>query len=361
MLSNTTMANIGRFKMDKDCETIISGVQDFNGDYIKMISRVQRLLIENTEWFYRYTEYAEKINKNLKTIRENKQKFHEWSPLYLYMNVTAAKGQGIFSLRYLGQDVAKLKVAPGKITVSTKGFDDNNKLFFGCLIELVDDEWQSDKAASFRRYFSSPDGVVGKVKKRNEEHRIESMFLTEFEKKKSIDKILCNIQPVKIAGIARFQMPTPISASDINNVKFVGPAGGGIDIMSRIGTGSSTKLCIMELKDENVSKEPPTKAILQGLAYAVFIRELLRSKSGEEWWKIFGFSGKLPAQLELYVTCVMPTSVKNNDMSFGGKIIETGKDSFNLNYVYFVEKNKIKSTETSLKQCIVKTHKAQLL
>ncbi|MEI7615358.1 MAG: hypothetical protein WCJ54_01495, partial [Actinomycetota bacterium] len=211
--------------MDKDCETIISEVQDFNGDYIKMISRVQRLLVEHTEWFNRYVEYAAKINTNLGSIRKNKLKFHEWAPLYLYMNVAAAKGQGIFSLRYLGQDVAKLKVGIGKITISTKGFDENNKASFGCTIELVDDEWKSDKAASFRRYFSSPDGVVGKLKKRNEEHRIESMFLTEFEKKKSIDKVLCNIQPVKIAGIARFQMPTPLSASDINNIKYVGPAG----------------------------------------------------------------------------------------------------------------------------------------
>jgi len=342
--------------MDKDCETIISEVQDFNGDYIKMISRVQRLLVEHTEWFNRYVEYAAKINTNLGAIRKNKLKFHEWAPLYLYMNVAAAKGQGIFSLRYLGQDVAKLKVGIGKITISTKGFDENNKASFGCTIELVDDEWKSDKAASFRRYFSSPDGVVGKLKKRNEEHRIESMFLTEFEKKKSIDKVLCNIQPVKIAGIARFQMPTPLSASDINNIKYVGPAGGGIDIISRIGTGGTTKLCIMELKDENVSKEPPAKAILQGLAYAVFIRELLRSKSGEEWWKIFGFSGKLPKPLELYVTCVMPSSVKNNDTSFSNKVITTGKDTFNLNYIYFdKEDNVVGRIETSLKLCIAKS------
>ena len=185
-------------------------------------------------------------------------------------------------------------------------------------------------------------------KKRNEEHRIESMLLTEFAKKKGEDKIIRNIQPVKIAGIARFQMPTPLYASDIKNVKYAGPSGGGIDILSRIGTGNATKLCIMELKDENAPKEPPAKAILQGLAYATFIRELLRSKCGQEWWKIFGFSGKLPEQLELCVACVMP-SISNNDTSFANKIIKTAKDSFHLNYIYFHEKdNKVVDIDTSI-------------
>ena len=84
--------------------------------------------------------------------------------------------------------------------------------------------------------------------------------MTGFSKKSSTGKILCNIQPVKLAGIARFQMPTPFRVSDINNVKYTGSTGGGIDIIARIRKGSTTKLCIMELKDENKLKEPPAKA-----------------------------------------------------------------------------------------------------
>ena len=182
------------------------------------------------------------------------------------------------------------------------------------------------------------------------------MFLTKFSKKSRKDKYLCNIQPVKIAGIARFQMPTPIRASDIKNLRYAGPSGGGIDILSRIGTGKATKLCIMELKDENNSKETPVKAIQQGLAYATFIRELLRSNSGKVWWKIFGFSGKLPEQVELYVACVMP-SIDNNDTSFANKIIKTTKDSFHLHYIYFQEVIKVAKVMTSLKQCSAKNHK----
>ena len=45
--------------------------------------------------------------------------------------------------------------------------------------------------------------------------------------------------------------------------------------------------------------------------------------------------GKLPEPLDLFVTCVMPSSVKNNDTPFSNKVITTGKDTPNLNYIYF--------------------------
>jgi hypothetical protein len=151
-------------------------------------------------------------------------------------------------------------------------------------------------------------------------------------------------------------MPTPLYASNITNIKYAKSAGGGIDILSRIGKSNKTKLCIMELKDENTAKEPPEKVILQSLAYATFIRELLRSDSGQKWWKIFGFGGKIPRQLELYVASVMPSreNMREKDRSFADVIIKTGEDSFHLDYIYFhVVANKIVDIETSLKQCKV--------
>ena len=325
------------------------------GDFIKncknMISHVQDLLKQNTEWISRYAEYAVKINANMEKIKGLKKKrFHEWAPLYLYMTVLQAKGQMQFVLRYLGQDVAKLKVVTDKITISTKGFDKTNEKFFECAeytLKLEETEWTSAAAASFRSHFLN-NPKASNLGKRNEEHRIESMLLTEFSKKSGKDKVLCNIQPVKLAGVARFQMPTPLYASDIKNVEFAKWEGGGIDIISRIGKG--IKLCIMELKDENAPKESPAKAILQGLAYATFITELLRSESGQEWWKIFGFSGKIPEQLELDVACVMP-SINNNDTFFANEIIKIAKDSFHLHYIYFQEVIKIAKVMTSLKQC----------
>lgn len=37
--------------------------------------------------------------------------------------------------------------------------------------------------------------------------------------------------------------------------------GGGINVLARVGRGLETKLAILELKDENISSEPPEKAI----------------------------------------------------------------------------------------------------
>lgn len=323
----------------------------FNIECQNTVLKVQDLLNQNPEWKTRYEEYAEKIIADSKLIREMKQKFREWKPLFLYMNVTSAKSNLIFSLRYLGQDVAKLKVGSDKITISTEGFGEKNLRDFKCEVNLNNCQWRSKETKSFRNHFSDNPKRTKDSGKGNDEHRIESLLLSEFSKKSSEDKILCNIQPVKLAGITRFQMPTSINASNINKLEYSGSHGGGIDILSRIGTGGGVKLCIMEVKDTNNTQETPAKAIQQGLAYATFIRELLRSNSGEAWWKLFGFNGKLPTQLKLYVACVMP-SKNNNDISFTDQVVEVGKDNIRFHYLYYKEsENKFAEMETSLNEC----------
>jgi hypothetical protein len=44
----------------------------------------------------------------------------------------------------------------------------------------------------------------------------------------------------------------------------------------------------------------------QAIAYATFIARLLRSDSGKEWYKIFGFTKDIPAELTIDVAIVMP-------------------------------------------------------
>ena len=117
------------------------------------INKVQELLTTNPEWIDRYHQYAIAINKNLERLAEKKTKFHEWSPLHLYMNVKEAKSGLLFSLRYLGQDVAKLKVKGDEITISTKGFEGNNERDFRCNIKLDDVDWRSKEASEFRKHF----------------------------------------------------------------------------------------------------------------------------------------------------------------------------------------------------------------
>jgi hypothetical protein len=71
-------------------------------------------------------------------------------------------------------------------------------------------------------------------------------------------------------------MPTAISASDI--IKF---GGGHIDILART---TGRKITVIELKDENVDKEPIEKVLTQATAYSIFLLNLLRSDYGKQWY-----------------------------------------------------------------------------
>ena len=327
-------------------------------EFKDVVEKAQELLSNHAEWRERYKCYANEIIVNIERIMDKKRKFHQWAPLYLYMNISNAKGAAsTFNLRYLGQAVANLNINKnGAVTLKDTRFRENNNRDFGCEAYISDkgERWDGNKAIKFRRHFSKyPYRAKGADNKLNEEHRVESMLLTEFSKRIGKDKniLFHNIQPVKIADIARFQMPTPFKASE-GEVEYTGK-GGGIDILARIGKGKGTKLCIMEVKDEYLEQEPPKAAIKQGLVYATFIRELLRSECGNNWWKIFGFSKDVPKKLVLYIACVMPfnESAKETDKSFSGCRLNIGEDVFELHYVYFKEENrKVKYAETSLRK-----------
>ncbi|MDP8258431.1 MAG: hypothetical protein P9L90_03310 [Candidatus Aadella gelida] len=336
-----------------------------NNEFTEVIEKTQKLLSDNHEWKDRYENYARGISDNIEGIKNIKKKFHQWAPLYIYMNVGEAKGSAsTFNLRYLGQAVADLNIANGDVKLKGKKEKEKNtcaiknKRDFNCDVNVSPKGvgWREEQAVEFRRHFSKYPIRTKDNNKGNEEHRIESMLLTEFSKNKGKDKRkeLHNIQPVLMAKKARFQMPTPLSASDKKNIKYSGTGGGGIDIMARVGggRGNGTKFCIVEVKDEYLKTEPPKTAIKQALVYATFIRELLRSEQGDIWWRIFGRGGKVLSKLKICVTCAMPfpASDEKPDKSFGGNQLNIGEDVFELHYIYFREEtNRIKHVETSLR------------
>ena len=269
--------------------------------------------------------------------------FHEWSPLYVYLNTTSAKNAKAsvnYDLRYMGQTVAVLKGNKNhKHTLDTRNYEEKNKRDFGCDKHLASADWRGKEVAEFRDIFvKRKDPRQNSNNKCNQEHRLQSLLLTEFSKNKN--KALRGIQPVSIGG-ARFPMPTPINASKHQKEEYcTGLTGGGIDILARTGKGGkATHLCVMELKDENTKREPPREVMGQALAYATFIHELLRSTCGSKWWNLFGFKGEVPKRLVLYAVCVMP-STDNDDKSFGGERLDFDGDIIELHYLYFSEDNK---------------------
>jgi len=307
------------------------------------------VLKEHPEWRERYAKYAAKIIENEPFIRTMRSRFREWSPLKLYFNVSSAllaKRRVFFSLRYLGQAVADLIGHEEKIMLSTKGYDEKNLRDFDCSIQLNNALWKEKSAGEFRSHFKNRPAIRNKNQRNNDEHRIESLLLSEFSKTK--EKMIRNIRPVEIAGV-RLQIPTPLKASAKGVVEYASNNGGGIDILARVGTsGHNTRLCVIELKDENTKKEPAEKVLAQALKYSVFIRELLRSDAGTEWYKLFGFSGNVPDKLVIYAVCAMP-DINGADISFAGRGYDIEGDVIELHYLYFKETgNKLERVRSSL-------------
>lgn len=323
-------------------------------EFTEVIEKTRLLLKDNSEWRGRYVDYAERIRSNTPSIISAPSSFREWSPLKVYLNTTSAKGARnsvSFELRYLGQTAAKLQGNKDKgFRLSTKQYEETSLRDFGCDICLSAADWDGKDSAAFRRFFKDRKGArTGGANRANEEHRLESLLLTEFSKRKSKGKPLLGIQPVTIAKV-RFPMPTPISASNPGAIKYSGKRGGGIDILARTGVGGrATHLCVMELKIKN-GKRKPEAAMKQAIAYATFIRELLRSDAGAAWWELFGFGGEVPEPLELYAACAMPSDEYNN-ISFGRTGLNIERDIIRLQYLYFsdeYDRIRIKPGDTTL-------------
>ena len=311
-------------------------------EYRQVIDVVTDLLQKNkTEWSPRYQGYQELIGNLNAQIADMRKKFRALDPVFVYLSIskvkTANASRVSFDLRYEGQSVAELIVNK---TVSLKVNPtqaENNVRDFGFPGGLNGKfDWYSKEAMVFRKFFSGKPQRTQNATQENTEHRFESVILTDLLKRISSEKTLVNIRPVLLCG-ARFQMPTPLSASNAKSgiVTYAGKSGGGIDILARAGkSGRKTNLCVIEVKDENTVQESPQKAMNQAIAYAAFIWQLLRDKeNGPGWWKLFGFSGSLPTKLSIITVVAMPKGDK--DQIYPGEIIKIGaNDELVLQYIY---------------------------
>ena len=309
----------------------------------KMTNEAEELLRDNLEWIERYSDYAKKILSNNDTIKKVRSFFYEPRPLYVYSSISRAKNAEnerlvTFDLRYRGQSVADIFYKKDKPWLKTKK---NTDKFYG--IEGGKTlEWESKDAEKFRGGFAkypcrNNDG------KKNEEHRFESALLTELSKEKGSEKILKNIQPVRLAG-SRFQMPTPFKASKGKPV-YAEHKGGGIDLLCR----RNRKLYIFELKDEY---EDPINVLRQAVIYSVFIHKLLRTPKAksDNWWNLFGFRKAPDTSHPLQINAVAALPIKKeNDTSFAKKEIKVEGGSIQLHYFYFSlsKTDKVETIDTS--------------
>ena len=313
-------------------------MEKFRDELENIIKETQGLLLENkTEWEPRYRGYAQALHTNEDSITLNRRKFYEFAPFRYYISTSTAKASKHnlkLDVRYRGQSVATMETTQNDVTISTEGKNQNNLDHFGCDIELNNAEWRGKEAKEFRSFFKNRDNSRNSTIKSNEEHYVESLLLSEFSKEGGINKQIRGIQPVKLCGV-RFGMPTPLKACYQHKpAGYAKQYGGGIDILARTGGGRyDTHLTVIEVKDENKIGEPPKAALKQAIKYAVFIRELLRSDCGADWYNLFGFNGEIPNQLKIRVVCAMPDDVV--DDSFANMTMPIGYDIIECHYIYF--------------------------
>jgi len=175
-----------------------------------------------------------------------------------------------------------------------------------------------EEATKFRKHFKQVEISDPCIRTGIEEHKLESLFLREMSKKSSENKFsgkLSEIQPVKVAGCP-LQMPLPIGGS-AGEPK---PGHGHIDILARRRIrGTKVLLSVWELKDVNKLAQ----AVKQAYIYAVTLLLMLKSPSGQKWYKIFGFHGKLPKKLGVEAVVAVSRSEK-------AKVDKTIKETIHL-------------------------------
>ena len=301
----------------------------------EVINTVNELLLNNNEWINRYQSYSDGIDKQMDVNIKSRKLFKVNSPLYAYSSISKTiKTRCEYDLRYKGQSIGGIKIDKNdKVLFSTN--DENNNKHFGIDSSLScnNESWNSPKAKEVRKRFRD---LPHDTKTKSPEHSLENKLLAEFSKRKSCNKPLLNIQPIKIHG-QFFQMPTPLKAST-SEVEYAKSSGGGIDIMARIKVkgevvSKNNRLVIFELKDENKSSEPVDKVILQAVAYATFIANLLIEQP--QWSDIFGFKS---VPNEIYVATLMPENAKSESASFEGlEFMIKDKIKLKLETLYFDE------------------------
>jgi hypothetical protein len=249
-------------------------------------------------WDSKASDYADQLARRIRAAEPDVEKaarqFREWKPLRFYISVSGASGVPSFSIRFRGQEVARLKVAPiPTIHVDSKHERATGK-YFGLNTPVWKDgrDWSSPDATKFRASFRqiAARTASGHV----EEHAFESRMIEEMEKGDSKTKFagsFAGVRPVLLAGFP-FQCVLPISASKGIPVA----TNGHIDILTRRrGSDGRVRIGIWELKRPGELAH----ALEQAYIYTTTLALMLRSKSGTDWYRIFGFTRPLPSKLEL--------------------------------------------------------------
>lgn len=326
-------------------------------------------------WEDVFYTYANAILDNFQRYNVAREKFKNWKPWQVYVNIKQIKNSKNvieFSLCYLGQKIGIIKVANNNTIslVLDENLNEANRKYFGLeSIEKIVSEtptkakkqmndWsKSDEAKAFRKHFKD---ISSEKLPRQKEHMIESALRTELGKTER-PKTLCGIKPISFIKNTQCHMKTAISASKSCNEKIEYPSsgnGGDIDILCRRRTSfGKSRLTVIEVKDENKKEECFDRAIKQAISYAVFLVNLIHSKSGEKWMKIWGLQNQPKENLVIDAVVAMKTGETKPSYSGEQLLLKNDDgttDSIELHYIEITseinpEHNESVRFETSMK------------
>lgn len=270
-------------------------------------------LLENfrEEWEGRYAGYIDRIPKITNRVKKNRSIIRMPQALSLYSSISANANK--INLRFYGQRVGNIVFKNDSIVIEPyvktilRDFDEKFEESLDC---------KKNDGGQFKSFFKRKDKNPNGIRLHSPEHRVENRMLKYFKDKSKRRDFRYGICPVVIHDCCFFQMPTPLKASDHKQLPtYAKQYGGGIDILARVGIAVGvSRLCVMEVKDQNVNAESQADAMGQAVAYAVFIAKLLRSQSGQAWYNFFmgrDFGkvypqGDVPQELHIDVVTVMP-------------------------------------------------------
>lgn len=295
---------------------------------LNIINKTLEILKANSEWQERYKGYLSDIWSNPDKIAKG---FAKPQGLSVYTTVGDRNTKNYY-LRFKGQNVGKIRVGRnGNVTLQCLVEESTSHDIKDCPLkykEVVD--WHSVKASDFRKFFLYD--LPKNTKTKSPEHEVENALLVEFRKKIGVEKVLHNIQPVLLHGNF-FQMPTPLKAST-HDPEYVKHSGGGIDMLARIKTEGNchTRLCVIEIKDENKASESQKIAMSQAITYATFVAKLLIEQP--DWMEFFmghktkrNRNSKCLDQFDIEVVTIMPEGITE---TFENKVLEVPGTNFKL-------------------------------
>lgn len=291
-----------------------------------IIKKTVERLDEDKEWIGRYMEYLDDIFNNSNKIEKG---FHKPQGLSVYTTI-GDRNNKYYYLRFKGQNVARIRVSVnGDIMLKCLVKPSKTHNIIDCPLKYNEEvTWNSKEASKFRSFFKH---LSIATKTKSPEHEVENALLEEFRKKYTSKKTLRNIQPVLLQDNF-FQMPTPLKAST-HEPTYSKQSGGGIDMLARIKTKQGhTRICVIEIKDENKSSESQMIAMSQAITYATFVSKLLIECP--EWMEFFmghkSQIGRNTRSLDPYDIEVVTIMPEGRTETFENQILEIPGTKYKL-------------------------------